>query len=233
MPTGVYIRTEETRRKLSEAHKGLPGHPNSKETLEKLRAANTGRPMPENVKAALVASRIGRPTSDAQKAAVRKAHLGVPRSAETKAKLSAGKKGVAPSEQCRLGYIAFRTGRPQSPESNAKRSLAERGEKNWNWKGGIVPENKRARRYVEYRLWRDQVYIRDDYTCQKCGQRGGHLVAHHRDSFADFPEQRFTVANGITLCANCHAIFHKRYKMNHNRWQQTDEFLNNKEEQYA
>ncbi len=52
--------------------------------------------------------------------------------------------------------------------------------------------------------WRKAVFARDDYTCQLCDKRGGYLEAHHRKPFAYFPELRFEISNGQTLCRKCH-----------------------------
>lgn len=78
------------------------------------------------------------------------------------------------------------------------------GENNLKWRGGITPENVRIRTSIEYRLWREAVFARDNWTCQKCGQRGGNLFAHHIKSFSKFPETRFAIDNGDTLCIKCH-----------------------------
>lgn len=83
------------------------------------------------------------------------------------------------------------------------------GENHWNWKGGKTPQNQVARRSIEYREWRESVFARDNYTCQICGQHGGKLNAHHKKQWSKFPEYRFDVDNGITLCSICHKAVHK------------------------
>ena len=57
---------------------------------------------------------------------------------------------------------------------------------------------------IEYRLWREAVFARDNFICQKCSKRGGNLEAHHIKSFKNFPELRFAIDNGLTLCVLCH-----------------------------
>ena len=79
--------------------------------------------------------------------------------------------------------------------------------KTLGWKGGITPENLRLRSSEEYIIWRNRVFERDNYTCQKCGDsNGGNLEAHHKLPFAYFPESRFDVNNGQTLCKKCHKL---------------------------
>lgn len=85
------------------------------------------------------------------------------------------------------------------------------GEKNWNWKGGITEENERIRHSVEYIAWRKEVWKRDNWACRDCGKKckNKDIVAHHLKLFSCFPELRFSVDNGITLCRSCHARLHK------------------------
>ena len=81
------------------------------------------------------------------------------------------------------------------------------GENNPNWKGGIYSKLYSfiiIRHSKEYKFWRESVFKRDDYTCQFCGIRGCYLEPHHKKSFIDYPELRFVVSNGITLCKKCH-----------------------------
>lgn len=82
------------------------------------------------------------------------------------------------------------------------------GNKHPNWKGGITPLRKKAYASQEYKLWRKSVFERDNYTCVWCKERGGELTADHIKQWAYFPELRYELSNGRTLCICCHRKSH-------------------------
>ena len=102
------------------------------------------------------------------------------------------------------GSKHFMFGKHHSEETRRKMSLAQSGDRANNWRGGLTPKNLLIRMSLDYRLWRSAVFLRDNYTCQLCGQVGGKLNADHIKKFADYPELRFIVNNGRTLCEGCH-----------------------------
>lgn len=105
------------------------------------------------------------------------------------------------------------------------------GEKSSTWKGGTSSESELVRSSKEYRRWREAVFARDNYTCQKCGDnKGGNLNAHHIVNFSENKKLRFELSNGITLCNKCHSpnikgSFHNIYGTKNNTKEQLDEFL--------
>lgn len=101
--------------------------------------------------------------------------------------------------------------------------FGKRGAEAPNWIDGRTPLYKRIRECFKHRLWRDDVFTRDDFTCQECGDfKGGNLNAHHIKAFADILElndintfeqamaceELWNINNGITLCNKCHKEYH-------------------------
>ena len=123
---------------------------------------------------------------------LRKLQLGKPKSQETKDKISSSL-----------------TGKKHSLERRIKKSKMSLGRNNYFWKHGMSKVNKTARQLamntLEYKLWREAVFKRDNYTCVVGGKKhGDRLNADHIKSWAEYPELRFDVNNGQTLCVDCH-----------------------------
>ena len=121
--------------------------------------------------------------------------------------------GIMPFIETRLKISKAHKNKPRngnpsswkhSEETKRKMSLSRGGDKMWNWKGGVTSINDKIRKSLDYRLWREEVFKRDDFTCQECKQRGGDMHADHIKQFAYFPELRFDISNGRTLCVECH-----------------------------
>lgn len=108
----------------------------------------------------------------------------------------------------RLGEKNANYGKPRSKEIKERIADAMRGEKSHLWKGGRTKITQLIRCSHEYIKWRKSVYNRDKYTCQDCFKKGGRIHAHHIKPFSKYPELRFVLENGRTLCLSCHNKLH-------------------------
>ena len=103
-------------------------------------------------------------------------------SEETKQKISnalAGKKNLlvslARKGKSRPEFSAIwkkrlgdaKRGKKLSEEHKAKIGLANRGKRNGSWSGGVTPENMIIRHSPKYVSWREAVFSRDNWVCQK------------------------------------------------------------------
>ena len=115
-------------------------------------------------------------------------------------------KGLTKESHPSIAKTGFQKGHPIYAGCNKSWFNSDRvsGEKNVNWKGGITPINQKLRASIEYKLWRSKVFERDLYTCRNCGKSGIYLEAHHTKEFSKYPQFRFVVKYGLTLCKDCH-----------------------------
>jgi 5-methylcytosine-specific restriction endonuclease McrA len=155
---------------------------------------------------------------------------GYKRSKEICEKINKSLTGKPLSDAHRLKISLIQKGKkrkPCPPEVRRKISESQKGSKARNWKGGISPKNEIIRKSVEYKLWRDAVFKRDNYQCIWGGKaHGNRLHADHIKPFALYPELRFAIDNGITLSEKAHKEFHKKYGVKNNTKEQLIEFLN-------
>lgn len=93
-------------------------------------------------------------------------------------------------------------------EVGRKTGLRYCGSNSHLYKPELSDEDRAKWRDKKVKEWRREIFKRDDYTCQICKERGISLAAHHLNCWSSFPDERFDLENGITLCANCHSIFH-------------------------
>lgn len=70
------------------------------------------------------------------------------------------------------------------------------------------PDSRRKNRRGKHGSWARAVLGRDRATCRHCGATGVELHAHHIKPFAEYPELRWELSNGITLCHRCHWQVH-------------------------
>lgn len=189
-----YIRTPEIRERIRQSllgnipwNKGKKRPPFSREWKEKMRIAHLGN----------------------------KSHTGEVHDEEYKKKMSESCKGIKKHDGFGIKVSKALKGKRKTPEHCKNLSIAHKGkqvgEKNPNWRGGLSSENEKIRSSVEYKWWRKAVFERDGYRCVHCGIKGNgkNLNAHHIKSFAEYPELRLAIDNGITLCKSCHKKIHK------------------------
>ncbi|HEC66953.1 MAG TPA: hypothetical protein ENI23_16885 [bacterium] len=100
--------------------------------------------------------------------------------------------------------------------------------KHWN---SDLTENQRNTQYggrsPKYKEWSKTILRKANYTCQLCGKKGGKLSAHHLYNWADYPDKRFDLSNGVAICRGHHIEFHRIYGKGNNTPEQFSEFTSN------
>ena len=110
-----------------------------------------------------------------------------------------------------LEFYERRKKRIVSQEIRDKLSKRMMGKNNPNYRGGVT--RQRGKHICDRKLkeWRRSVFEHDKYICCECGVHTYKglgvriwLEAHHIFDWKDFPEYRYEVWNGRTLCKKCH-----------------------------
>jgi hypothetical protein len=100
------------------------------------------------------------------------------------------------------------------------------GKNHPNWKELTLKDRRTIKSSKKAIKWRLKVYKRDNFTCQCCGDKtSDNLNAHHLEGWHWCKELRFEVSNGVTLCKDCHKLFHKQHTMMWNTSEQFYQFL--------
>lgn len=141
-------------------------------------------------------------------------HKGKKRSEESKKKYSESKKGNKNPN--------FGKSLSNEQKSHLKNVMkgTRTGSNNPAWRGGRTKLSQSIRNLSQYTEWRTKIFERDNFTCQKCGQKGGYLEAHHTKPFkvllktlqirsvddAIASSKLWDVSVGVTLCKHCHSL---------------------------
>lgn len=217
----IYKRDLEVRLKIGRTMKG---HEVSEETRNKIRLSNTGKTMKDETKFKISKSKEGCKSWN-------KGKIGV-YSKETLRKMSLAKLGKLhlnnkkAIKNCIICNKEFRT-HPSDVYHvccskrcrTIKRSNSLKNNKR-SWRGGNTPLNQLLRNSSMYKIWRELVFLRDNFTCQNvncsyCQNKQGIIIhPHHIKSFVEYPELRFVLSNGITYCKEYHleSGLHKKFK---------------------
>jgi hypothetical protein len=181
----------------------------SKEKMSRTRSQNptkywAGKPLPDSAKKKLSEGMK-------KKGVIPPSRKGIVDSEETKSKKSVAMKGK------KSGF----SGHHHSKEARIKIADAQKGEKHFNWKGGITPLVMKIRACTPYKDWRQKIFEKDNFTCVLCPvkKRGGYLeadhypipfnVIFHKNKISSFSEAIacalfWNIDNGRTLCRECH-----------------------------
>lgn len=104
-----------------------------------------------------------------------------------------------------------RHNKPHTPETVRKMSESMKGKKTgslayqWIEDRSKLKDDRRNRKGQLSRDWVKRVKVRDGYCCKMANQDcKGQLESHHILPWKDYPELRYEINNGITLCSFHH-----------------------------
>lgn len=210
-----YAENPEYRRKMAESQIGRTV---SKETGDKISRANKGKKHSEEWCKKIGDSHRGKklpPMSEESKKKISKTLMGhTPWNKGKKGVQVSSRRGIHLSEEMKKRISQSLTGRIQSAETLRKRSVALRGEKHYNWQGGISRLPYCWKFSPEFK---ERVRAFFHYQCTECGtpQNGKRLHVHHvnfnKMSCCDNIPPLF-----VALCNHCHGITQK----NREYWEQ-------------
>mgnify|MGYP001601780754 CR=1 FL=1 len=131
-------------------------------------------------------------------------------------------KGKKMTQESCVKMSLARIGKKASLATRKKMSIAiknaiPRGENHYKWNPDreYIKHNKRDNVNAEYHLWARNIKRRDGWICKiKNIDCYGRLEAHHILPWSQFPELRYELNNGITLCQ----FHHPRTRIEETKW---------------
>lgn len=103
----------------------------------------------------------------------------------------------------KYGSGKWMIGKKHSEETKQKMSESRKGEKCYRWIKDRTKVKKSDRSFhdPETKQWRKKIWLRDGYKCKIANPDcKGRIEAHHILRWAEHPELRYDINNGITLC---------------------------------
>lgn len=211
MPTGAYVRTEESKKNSSEIFKLLWKNPEyRKKTIE----ARIGRIQSPETRKKISEANKGkhyRNHSIETRQKMSKSHMGKVHSEETKRKQSEVKKGTTHSN-----YVKKKISKNHADVSGDKNPMfGISGKKAPAWLGGLSfePYSHNFNNQLKYNIRK-----RDNFTCQRCDKKENDNA--HNCHHINYDKKNSSPRNLITLCDSCHS----RTNSNREYWQ---DYFNN------
>ena len=105
----------------------------------------------------------------------------------------------------RIGIGKWNIGKSPSEEHKRKISESLAGSNHYRWNPDREEVKRNERNDGGYKQWVLKVKKRDNNQCLFKGQNcSGYNIVHHILSWKDYPELRYEIKNGITLCQAHH-----------------------------
>lgn len=190
MPIGVYVRTEETKKKMRESLRGkFAGEKNPM----------YGKP----------GTNLGKHFSEEHRKKIGDANRNP--SEETRKKMSKSFGGRHHSEEAKQKLHDALVGRHLSEETKRRMSIARSGEKNpqYGKRGELCPSWKGGISFEDYSLdwvetFKESIRQRDHHICRLCGNEWEPGIRAFPVHHIDYIKKHCAPNNLITLCHRCH-----------------------------
>lgn len=167
----------------------------SKETIEKIRQSQIGRKFTPEHREKLRLAHLGKPLSFSHKAnVVKKLRQNAIKKGQSFEEAFGIEVAKALKQKMRLAKLGLKMPWNSIPE--------RRGELAPRW----IKDRTKIKRQEErggrlHKEWSKSVKNRDKWKCKMLnGECSGKLIAHHILPWKDYPELRYDINNGITLC---------------------------------